>query len=112
VGVSNRLEARLKEQPMPAEIDVPVAASDFIAMAQCCLASDTAIIEIAGQADRLVTFDLFGNQQTQLRSVLIAQAVHHAQEHRVQIAGVLASHGHNIINLDELSLWFYNKVLK
>ena len=112
VGVSNRLEARMKELPMPAENEIPVHAANFIELTQSCLASDTAIIELAGEPDRLCTFDLWGSQQTQLRSILIAQAVHHAQEHRVQIAGVLASHGHNIINLDELSLWYYNNVLK
>ncbi|MEY4348548.1 MAG: hypothetical protein RIS43_967 [Actinomycetota bacterium] len=112
VGVSNRLHARMNEAPMPQELDVPEKASDMLDFAQHCLTSDTAIIELASQPDRLCTFDLFGEQQTQLRSILIAQAVHHAQEHRVQIAGILASNDYNMINLDELSLWYYNKVLQ
>ena len=41
------------------------------------------------------------------RWVLINQAVHHATEHRAQIAGSLAAHGITAINLDAIDFWSY-----
>ena len=38
---------------------------------------------------------------------VLAQAIHHATEHRAQIAGALAAHGIDAIDLDELDLWAY-----
>ena len=34
-------------------------------------------------------------------------AIHHATEHRAQIAGALAAHGIDAIDLDELDLWAF-----
>ena len=39
------------------------------------------------------------------RWVLINQAVHHATEHRAQIAGALAAHGITAIDLDAIDVW-------
>ena len=39
------------------------------------------------------------------RSTVLAQAIHHATEHRAQIAGALAAHGIDAIDLDALDLW-------
>lgn len=112
VGVSGRLHARAIESAMPADLAVPTTAAEFAVHAAACDESDSALIALAGEPDRECTFDLFGKTETAQRSVLLAQAVHHAQEHRVQIAGVLASNGMNVINLDKLSLWYFNNVLK
>lgn len=111
VGVSGRLHARAIESAMPADLAVPTVAADFIGLAKACWESDSALIALAAEPDRACTFDLFGKTETAQRSVLLAQAVHHSQEHRVQIAGVLASNSMNVINLDKLSLWYFNEVL-
>ncbi len=39
------------------------------------------------------------------RSTVISQAIHHATEHRAQIAGALATNGIDAIDLDALDLW-------
>ena len=41
------------------------------------------------------------------RWVLINQAVHHATEHRAQIAGSLAAHGITAIDLDAIDVWTF-----
>ncbi len=41
------------------------------------------------------------------RSTVLAQAIHHATEHRAQIAGALAAHGIDALDLDELDIWAY-----
>jgi hypothetical protein len=44
---------------------------------------------------------------TRARSTVLAQAIHHATEHRAQIAGALAAHGIDALDLDELDVWAY-----
>ena len=39
------------------------------------------------------------------RQTILVQAIHHADEHRAQIAGIFASHGIKVIDLDEIDLW-------
>ena len=41
------------------------------------------------------------------RSTILAQAIHHATEHRAQIAGALSTHGIDAIDLDALDVWAY-----
>ena len=41
------------------------------------------------------------------RWVLVNQAVHHATEHRAQIAGALAAHGITSVDLDAIDVWSY-----
>jgi len=40
--------------------------------------------------------------------VLVNQAVHHATEHRAQIAGALAANGNSSLDLDALDVWTFN----
>jgi len=37
--------------------------------------------------------------------VLVNQAIHHATEHRAQIAGALAAHGITSVDLDAIDVW-------
>jgi uncharacterized damage-inducible protein DinB len=39
------------------------------------------------------------------RSTVVAQAIHHATEHRAQIAGALSTNGVDAIDLDAIDLW-------
>ncbi len=41
------------------------------------------------------------------RWVLVNQAVHHATEHRAQIADALAAHGISAVDLDAIDVWSY-----
>jgi hypothetical protein len=35
----------------------------------------------------------------------LTQAIHHATEHRAQIAGIFANHGLKVIDLDAIDMW-------
>jgi uncharacterized damage-inducible protein DinB len=39
------------------------------------------------------------------RSTVLGQSIHHATEHRAQIAGALVAHGIKALDLDELDVW-------
>jgi uncharacterized damage-inducible protein DinB len=41
------------------------------------------------------------------RSSILSQAIHHATEHRAQIASALEAKGFTPVNLDDLDLWSY-----
>ncbi|MFM8446542.1 MAG: hypothetical protein ACKN9Z_04205, partial [Actinomycetota bacterium] len=41
------------------------------------------------------------------RSTILSQAIHHATEHRAQIASALEAKGFTPVDLDELDLWAF-----
>jgi uncharacterized damage-inducible protein DinB len=43
------------------------------------------------------------------RSTIVSQAIHHATEHRAQIASALEAKGFTPMSLDDLDLWSYEK---
>ena len=48
-----------------------------------------------------------GNQVKRWRSTILSQAIHHATEHRAQIASALEAKGFTPPDLDDLDLWSY-----
>ncbi|NBX70675.1 MAG: hypothetical protein EBQ98_02030 [Actinobacteria bacterium] len=57
-------------------------------------------------ADELVTFEDESGPATAPRSLILAQAVMHAAEHKGQIATIMKQHGHHI-DLDALDVWAF-----
>jgi len=78
---------RLKEQA--AKVD---------AMLLDCVKLDEVQIEFLNYEDKLVK---------RWRSTILSQAIHHATEHRAQIASALEAKGFTPVNLDDLDLWSY-----
>ena len=110
VTAARGLVARASETEMPAVLEIPQKTSDFVHLAQELAVADSQLLDLAQQPDRELRFTLRGEVRSARVSVVLMQAVHHAHEHRVQIAGILASHGHNVVNLDELSHWKFHGV--
>lgn len=79
--------ARLKEQ-----------AGKVDAMLLDCVKLDEVQIEFLNYEDKLVK---------RWRSTILSQAIHHATEHRAQIASALEAKGFTPVNLDDLDLWSY-----
>lgn len=46
-------------------------------------------------------------KEPRFRSTVLGQSIHHATEHRAQIAGALATNGIDAIDLDALDVWGY-----
>jgi uncharacterized damage-inducible protein DinB len=44
---------------------------------------------------------------TRARTTVLAQTIHHATEHRAQIAGALIANGVTALNLDDLDVWAF-----
>lgn len=79
--------ARLKEQV--AKVD---------AILSDCVKLEEVQIEFLNYEDKLVK---------RWRSTILSQAIHHATEHRAQIASALEAKGFMPVNLDDLDLWSY-----
>jgi uncharacterized damage-inducible protein DinB len=73
---------------------------------EACAAADAKLREQALVPDGVRQYTPpDGSEVMRFRSTIVAQAIHHATEHRAQIADILTEHGIRIIDLDQLDLW-------
>ncbi|MEY3185998.1 MAG: hypothetical protein RIR58_734 [Actinomycetota bacterium] len=69
---------------------------------------DAALLECAKLDDIQLEFENnSGKLVKRWRSTILSQAVHHATEHRAQLAAALEAKGFAPVDLDELDLWSY-----
>ena len=69
-------------------------------------AIDSALQECAKLDDIQLEFENYsGKLVKRWRSTILSQAIHHATEHRAQIASALEAKGFKPVDLDELDLW-------
>lgn len=73
---------------------------------QACATADARLRVAAANPHGVV--ELQRKPFTRARSTVLAQSIHHATEHRAQIAGALVSHGVTALALDDLDLWAYS----
>jgi uncharacterized damage-inducible protein DinB len=105
VDAADRYAARLEGQPRPAETEPPTMVSELTEVAARYAAIDARIRAQAAVPDGPSPSP--DGKEGQARSTILAQAIHHATEHRAQIAGALSTHGIDTIDLDALDLWAY-----
>jgi uncharacterized damage-inducible protein DinB len=92
-----------------AGIDVPLPknSDDFLELVRICAIFDARLREAATVPDALVTRVRDGVTITRARSTVVSQSIHHATEHRAQIASILSLHQVVGVDLDELDVWAY-----
>ena len=98
---------RLYGEPRAEKRELPVSGADLAALGAALAAADTrlrAAAHLPG-AEILQWISFSGESLSVPRWVLINQAVHHATEHRAQIAGALAAHGITAVDLDACLLY-------
>lgn len=106
VIAAERYAARLDGTARPANTISPATLAALDAFAARCAEADARIRAQAGLPDGMVVNPSFG-PESHARSTVIGQAIHHATEHRAQIAGALATNGRDVIDLDALDVWAY-----
>ena len=75
-------------------------------LAAQCAAYDARLRVQAAMPDGPAAYPYFGKAR-RARSTILGQAIHHATEHRAQIAGALSTNGIDAIDLDALDVWAY-----
>ena len=93
--------------PADDESNVPSAAGDFTEMIARCARFDERLRVASTFAEGKVTRIRDGVQISRARSTVLAQSIHHATEHRAQIASILSLHQVPGVDLDELDLWVF-----
>ena len=105
---------RLHGEPRAEKRELPATASDIQALAAALAVADAKLragAQLPG--DEILTWiSIDGEEISVPRWVLVNQAVHHATEHRAQIAGALAANGNASLDLDALDVWTYNDGLQ
>jgi uncharacterized damage-inducible protein DinB len=107
VGAAGGYAARLEGTPRPPRPDPPATVAELSAMADTLAHLDARLRAAAAAPDAILEWDSSVGGQHRARSTILAQAIHHATEHRAQIAGALAANGRDAIDLDALDLWSY-----
>ena len=101
-GYASRLEGVRRQT----RIEDPTTIAGISDLAATCAAIDARLRSAAAVPDGPCPSPNPANP-LRARSTVLAQAIHHATEHRAQIAGALAAHGIDAIDLDEIDLWAY-----
>jgi len=83
----------------------PTTIAELAALADACASYDARLRTAGAMPEGTVQFG--SGRMPRARSTILAQAIHHATEHRAQIAGALATNGIDALDLDALDLWAY-----
>jgi uncharacterized damage-inducible protein DinB len=82
--------------------------SDLQMLKDQCIKIDEALKDCVRLEDIQLEFENFeGKLVKRWRSTILSQAIHHATEHRAQIASALEAKGFKPVDLDVLDLWRY-----
>ncbi len=109
VIAEGRLISRITNQPTPVENNAPTTAEGIGDLIAICAERDAQLLSLIHTPDEMRTFVRYGNEVEFLTSTILVQAVHHASEHRAQISDILAANKMDVLNLDEIDLWSFEK---
>jgi hypothetical protein len=86
--------------------EVPTNKAEVLALRDLSLSFDQRLRESAKNPVGFVEFTNWeGKEIRRNRETILTQSIHHATEHRAQIAGIFANHGLKVIDLDAIDLW-------
>ena len=86
----------------------PHSISDLALLKSRAEAIDRALLECEPLEDIEIEFTNYEKKLVKRwRSTILSQSIHHATEHRAQIASALEAKGFKPVDLDELDLWSY-----
>ena len=82
--------------------------ADLALIAKQAEVIDAALLKSVSLDDEQIEFTNYsGKLVKRWRSTILSQAIHHATEHRAQIASALEAKGFTPVDLDELDLWVF-----
>ena len=87
--------------------NVPKNSTEVLALKDLSATFDARLREAAKTPEGFTKNPVGDRKIHRARQTILAQAIHHATEHRAQIAGIYASHGMKIVDLDEIDLWAF-----
>lgn len=114
VTAAENYAQRLHGEPRAESRKLPLTSNDLRMLASVLSRADARLragAQLPG--DEILTWISLGGEEVSVpRWVLVNQAVHHATEHRAQIAGALVANGNSSLDLDALDVWSFNDGLQ
>ena len=84
---------------------VPSNKAEVLALKELSHSFDVRLRESAKHPNGFVEFQRGERTIRRNRETILTQCIHHATEHRAQIAGIFANHGLKVIDLDAIDMW-------
>jgi uncharacterized damage-inducible protein DinB len=109
IAAQEILIARLLNEKPIRDTTIVSSASQIAELIPRCRANDAKLLELTNLAEQKHIFGKPDRQVEFATSTILAQAVHHATEHRAQISDVLAANGSNVVNLDLIDVWAFEQ---
>ena len=100
--------SRVTGDPLLTDVVRPATQGDLDQLAKRCAGFDARLRELAAMPEAMTTYERDGKTIVRARSTILGQSIHHATEHRAQIADILSFHGIKNLDLDELDVWAYS----
>jgi len=89
-------------------IEDVLAIADLARVKEQAAIVDKALLECVKLDDIQIEFKNYSDKMVKRwRSTILSQAIHHATEHRAQLASALEAKGFKPMDLDELDLWAF-----
>ena len=112
VTAAENYAQRLHGEPRAPERSTPTSATDVALLAEGLATADAKLrAGAAFDGAEVLRWISFGGEPMAFpRWVLVNQSVHHATEHRAQIAGALAANGITSVDLDAIDVWSLHDV--
>lgn len=108
VSAAGGYASRLEGAARPDDIEAPTSVAQLADIAARCANLDARLRAQATLPDVPIPHQRPG-RPANARSTILAQAIHHATEHRAQIAGALSTNGIDAIDLDAIDVWEYGE---
>ena len=109
VIAQSRFISRLKKEDPYPEIEFPLTSTGMSQLNAKSIDNDTQLLKFINVPEEMLTFIRYGEKVSYLSSSVLAQVVHHATEHRAQIADILAVNNMDVINLDDMDFWSFER---
>lgn len=109
VIAQGRLISRLQKENAPEEVEFAYTSDGMRKLVVKAAENDTKIMKFLDMPEEMLTFVRYGETVSFLSTSVIAQFVHHATEHRAQIADIMAVNNMDVINLDAIDLWSFER---
>ena len=106
---AGRLISRVTQENPPIENSAPTSQLEMQKLAELSWERDGKFLALLDTPDEMRTFMRLGKEAKFLTSTILAQAIHHGSEHRAQIADILAVNKMDVINLDAIDLWSFER---
>jgi uncharacterized damage-inducible protein DinB len=109
VIAEGRLIARIDNESAPIESETPVSAIQLDDLIKLSADFDIEFSRVINSPEQTHYFNRYGKDMHAFTSTILAQAIHHAAEHRAQIADILAVNNLDVLNLDKIDLWSFER---